>query len=117
MIKICTLPAITADGQDTSINVLIPDGSLREWLLQVRSCIVTENFRFQWTDNPRTPVFPFRGMFAAVYMQDRIYIEGQLFYEDRYHDQLYPLDDFCRMIRTPFKCERPSLGWCVTVKV
>lgn len=117
MIKICTLSAVAADGQDTSIEVLISDGSLREWLLQVRSCIVTENFMFCWAKTPRATVFPFRGMFAVLYRPDGIYIEERLFFEEYYRDALYPLDDFCRMLRMPYKCIRPSLGWCVTVKV
>lgn len=114
MRKRYTLPSITADGQDTSIGVEIDDAKLREWLYRVRGRTVTENFRFQWAEHPRIPVFPFRGMFAAVYIQDRIYIEGRLFYENRYSDALYPLDEFCRRI---FKGVRPSLGWCVTVTV
>ena len=117
MTKVYTLSAVAADGQDTNIRILVDDAKLREWLYRVRCRIVAENFRFQWAENPRTPVFPFRGMFAAVYIQDRIYIEGQLFYEDRYSDALYPLDEFCRMVSTPFKGDRPLLGWCVTVTV
>ena len=117
MTKVHTLSAVAADGQDTNIRILVDDTNLREWLHRVRCRIVAENFRFQWTANLRTPVFPFRGMFAAVYIQDRIYIEEQLFYEEYYRDALYPLDEFCKMIRTPFKCDRPSFGLCVTVKV
>lgn len=117
MTKVYTLSAVAADGQDTNIRILVDDANLREWLCRVRRRIVTENFRFQWTENPRIPVFPFRGMFVAVYIRDRIYIEGQLLYEDRYRDAMYPLDDFYRMIATPFKGERPSFGLCVTVTV
>lgn len=117
MTKVYTLSAVAADGQDTDIRILVDDANLREWLSCVRGRTVTENFRFQWTENPRIPVFPFRGMLAAVYIQDRIYIEEQLFYEGYYRDALYPLDEFCRMVRTPFKGDRPAFGLCVTVKV
>lgn len=117
MTKVYTLSAVAADGQDTNIRILVDDANLREWLYRVRCRTVAENFRFQWTENPRIPVFPFRGMLAAVYMQDRIYIEEQLFYEYYYRDALYPLDEFCKMVRTPFKGDRPAFGLCVTVTV
>lgn len=117
MTKVYTLSAVAADGQDANIRILVDDAKLREWLYRVRCRTVEENFRFQWAENPRIPVFPFRGMLAVVYMQDRIYIEEQLFYEEYYRDALYPLDEFCKMIRTPFKGDRPSFGLCVTVTV
>lgn len=114
MIKIHTLPAVTADGQDTSIGVLIYDESLREWLSRARRRIVVENFRFCWAVNPCSTVFHLRGAFAVIYRRDGIYIEERLFCEEFYRDAQYPLDDFYRMI---FKVTRPSLGWCITVTV
>lgn len=118
MTKRYELSAVAADGQDTSIGILVDDANLREWLSHVRGRTVTENFRFQWSDNPRAIMFPFRGMFAAVYRRDGIHIEGRLFYEDRYQDGLYSLDELCRMLFKGIRRIRPSsLGWCVAVKV
>lgn len=118
MTKRYELSAVAADGQDTSIGILVDDANLREWLSHVRGRTATDNFRFQWADNPRAIVFPFRGMFAAVYIRDQIYIEEHLFYENLYCDGLYPLDEFCRMLFKGIRRTRPSsLGWCITVKV
>ena len=117
MRKIYTLPAITADGQDTSIGVVIYDyAKLREWLLQVRSCIAVQSFKFSWDKNPRSTV-PIRlGSFCALWYPDGIYIKMTLYHED-YSAAEYSLDEFYRMMLMPFKCTRPSLGWRITVKV
>lgn len=115
MITLLALPAITAEGQDTGIGVLISDESLREWLSRVRRRIVVENFMFSWAEDPRATVFRHKGEFAALRSHDGIYIEVRLRCEDAYRDVWYPIDEFCRMM--PFKSERPSLGWCITVTV
>ena len=119
MIKRYTLSAVTADGQDTSIGVVIYDyAKLREWLLQVRSCIAVQSFNFNWDKNPRSTVPILVGSFCALWLQDGIYIKMKLFHNSYYRDAMYSLDEFCRML---FKSERPSarpsLGWCITVKV
>ena len=117
MIKRFILPAVVADGQDTSVGVVIYDyAKLREWLLQVRSCIAVQSFKFNWDTNPRSTVPIHLGSFCALWYQDGIYIKMTLYHED-YRDVEYPLGDFCRMMLMSFKCTRPSLGWRITVKV
>ena len=115
MTKIYTLSAVSADGQDTSIGILVDDDEkLREWLCDVRRHVVVENFKFRWAVTPRSIAFPLLGAFAALYTREGLYIEARLFYEDYYRDALYPIGALWRML---FKDTRPSLGWCVTVKV
>lgn len=117
MIKRYILPAVTADRQDTSVGVVIYDyAKLREWLLQVRSCIAVQSFNFNWDTNPRSTVPILLGMFCVLWYQDGIYIKMKLCHED-YRAVEYPLDDFCRMMLMPFKCTRPSFGWCINVTV
>lgn len=118
MIKRYILPAVVEDGQDTSIGVVIYDyAKLREWLLQVRSCIAVQSFKFNWDTNPRSTVPIHLGSFCALWYQDGIYIKMTLYHED-YRDAEYPLDDFCRMLFKSMRpSARPSLGWCITVKV
>jgi len=118
MIKRYILPAVTADGQDTSVGVVIYDyAKLREWLLQVRSCIAVQSFNFNWDTNPRSTAPTLLGLFCVLWYQDGIYIKIKLCHRSYYCDAMYSLDEFCRMMLMPFKCTRPSLGWCITVKV
>lgn len=115
MIKRYILPAVTADGQDTSICIVVDDyAKLREWLYNVRCHIAVSRFSFYWAQDPRASRFPLIGSFCWAYRMDGIYIKMRLCYEDYYRDVLYPLDDLWRML---YKSERPSLGWCITVKV
>ena len=117
MIKRYTLPAVTIDGQDTSVGVVIYDyAKLREWLYDVRRCTAAQSFKFNWDTNPRSTVPIHLGSFYALWYWDGIYIKMTLYHED-YRDALYSLDEFCGMMLMPFKCTRPSLGWCVTVTV
>lgn len=115
MRKRYTIPAVTADGEDTSIGVEIDDDAkLRSWLCAVKNHIVVDNFGFHWTPDPHAPGFNLLGSFLVAHRMDGIYVKVQLFFEDYYRDVLYPLDEFCRML---FKSERPSLGWRITVTV
>ena len=115
MKKRYTLPAITADGQDTSIGVEIADDAkLRSWLRAVRCHIAVSKFSFYWSQDPRAPRFYLLGSFCWAYRMDGIYVKLQLSYEDCYRDVLYPIDDLWRML---YKSERPYLGWCITVNV
>lgn len=114
MIKRCALPAVTIDGQDTSIGIVIDDDAkLREWLNDVKRLVAVDNFRFHWAKNPHSTVPHYLGEFCVLWYRDGIYIKLKLCYEG-YHDVEYPLGDFYRML---FKSERPSLGWCITVTV
>lgn len=115
MRKVYTLSAITAEGQDTSIRVAIDDDAkLREWLFGLRrGRVVVQNFRFRWTSQLYTTVFPLRGSFWAECKWDGIYVVVNLGLEHCYINVEYPLYEFCSMI----KCARPALGWCITVKV
>lgn len=118
MIKRYILPAVTADGQDINVGVVIYDyAKLREWLLQVRGCIAVQSFRFNWDTNPRSTIPIHLGEFCALWLQDGIYIKMKLHRGSYYHDAMYSLDEFCRMVLMPVKCTRPSLGWCITVTV
>lgn len=109
------LPAVTAEGQDTSIGVLIDDAaSLREWLSCVRRREVVLSFRFHWFASPRSTVYPIPGSFCVIYSLDGIYIKLQLWCRKYYRDGFYSLEEFCRMIA---KGTRPSLGWSITVTV
>lgn len=115
MTKIYTLPAVTTDGQDTSIGILVDDAvNLREWLYNVRRHMVIENFRFHWFASPRATVYPIPGSFCVIYSLNGIYIKLQLCCRKYYRDGFYSLDEFCRMI---LKGTRPSLGWRITVTV
>lgn len=116
MRKVYTLPAITADGQDTSIGVEVDDSAkLRRWIYDVRSHhIVVPRFNFHWAPDPHAPGFNLLGSFYAVHRMDGIYVKLQLCYEDYYRDVLYPLSDLWSML---FNGIRPSLGWCITVTV
>lgn len=118
MTKIYTLPAVTADGEDTSIGVEIDDAAkLRSWLCAVKNHIVVDNFMFHWAPDPHAPGFNLLGSFLVAHRMDGIYVKVQLCFEDYYRDVLYPLDEFCRMVRTSFKGDRPSFGWRITVTV
>ena len=115
MIKRYALPAVTVDGQDTSICIVADAEKLREWLCNVRRHRITEPcFKFNWSENPHATVFLLLGSFYVAHRMDGIYVKLQLCYEDYYRDGLYSLDEFCRMI---FSGTRPSLGWCITVTV
>ena len=116
MRKVYTLPAVTADGQDTSIGVAVNDDTkLREWLCNVRRHRITGPcFNFRWSQDPRDRVFSLLGSFYVAPRMDGIYVKLNLCYEDYYRDALYPLGDLWRML---FKDTRPSLGWCITVTV
>jgi hypothetical protein len=115
MRKVYTLPALTADGQDTSIGISADDAKLRSWLYDVkRHHIVTPCFNFHWSQDPRDRVFSLLGSFYVAHRMDGIYIKLNLCYEDYYRDALYPLDDLYSML---FKSERPSFCLCVTVTV
>ena len=113
MITLLALPAITAEGQDTGIGVLVDRAKLREWLLQVRGHLIP-SFKFSWAEDPRATVFRHKGEFAALRSHDGIYIEVRLRCEDAYRDVWYPIDEFWRMMQ--LKRER-SRGWCVTVNI
>ena len=109
-----TLPAVTADGQDTSVGIAVNDAKLLEWLYDVRRHrIVVPSFKFRWAQNPRAHVFSFLGSSYGVRRLDGIYIKLALCY-GYYRDVLYPLADLYSML---FKGTRPSLGWCITVTV
>lgn len=116
MRKVYALPAITVDGQDTSIGVEIADDAkLLSWLCAVKTHIVVDNFRFHWARDSHAPTFfPFLGAFCVAHRMDGIYVKLHLGYDDYYRDVLYPLGDLRRML---YKSERPSLGWCVNVTV
>lgn len=114
MRKRYTLPTVTADGQDTSIGIVVDDDAkLREWLNDVKRCIAVDTFRFHWSRNPHATAPHFLGVFCVLWYQDGIYIKLKLCYED-YQNVEYPLDEFCRML---FKSERPTFGWRITVTV
>lgn len=114
MRKRYTLPAVTADGQDTSIGIEVDDvAKLREWLNDVKRLVAVDGFRFRWSKNPRSTAPILRGSFYTLWYPDGIYVKLKLYYED-YRNMEYPLSDFCKML---FKSERPSLGWCITVTV
>lgn len=114
MRKVYTLPAITADGQDTSIGVEIDDAKLRSWLCAVKNHIVVDNFRMHWAPDPHSPGFNLLGSFCVAHRMDGIYVKLQLCFEDYYRDVLYPIGDLWRML---YKGDRPSFGLCVTVTV
>lgn len=114
MVKRYTLPAVTIDGQDTSIEIAVDDvEKLRTWLHNVRILEETSPFRFHWSRNPYATAPHFLGVFCVLWYQDGIYIKLKLCYED-YQNVEYPLDCFCGML---FKSKRPSLGWCIAVTV
>lgn len=114
MTKRYTLPAITADGRDTSISIVVDnDAKLRKWLCDVRSNRTVPRFRFHWSRDPYATEFNFVGSFLVAHGRDEIYVKLQLCYED-YCDVLYSLDDLWRML---YGRERPSLGWCITITV
>jgi hypothetical protein len=115
MRKVYTLPAITVDGQDTSIGIdIADDAKLRSWLCAVKNHIVVPKFSFYWSQDPRAPRFYLLGSFLTAHRMDGIYVKLQLCYEDYYRDALYPIGDLWRML---YEIERPSFGLCVTVKV
>lgn len=117
MRKRYTLPAVTVDGQDTSIGIVVKDDAkLRSWLYAVRNHIDVPRFSFYWAQDPRASRFPLIGSFLAARRMDGIYVKLQLCYEDYYRDVLYPIDDLYSMLMS-FKSTRPSLGWCITVTV
>lgn len=113
MITLLALPAVTAEGQDTGIGVLVDIAKLREWLLHVRGHL-NPSFKFRWAEDPLASAFRRTGEFAALRSHDGIYIEVRLRSEDAYRDVWYPIDEFCRMMR--IKRER-SRDWCVAVNV
>ena len=115
MIERYTLPAVTIDGQDTSIGIVVDnDAKLREWVNCVKRFEAEHIFRFHWDMSPRATMHQLLlGAFCVLWYQDGIYIKMKLYHEE-YRDVEYPLNDFCRML---FKSERPSLGWCITVTV
>lgn len=109
-----TLPAITADGQDTSVGVEITnDAKLREWLRDVKRFIAVDNFRFNWSRDPHAVMPYLLGEFCVLWYLDGIHIKLKLCHED-YRDVEYPVGDLWRML---FEHTRPSLGWCVNVTV
>lgn len=115
MTKRYTLPAITVDGRDTSISIVVDnDAKLRKWLCKVRCHIGVPKFRFHWSRDPYATEFNLVGSFLVVHRMSEIYVKLQLCYEDYYRDVLYSLDDLWRML---YGSERPSLGWCITVTV
>lgn len=115
MTKRYTLPAVTVDGRDTNISIVVDnDAKLRKWLCKVRYHIGVPKFRFHWSRDPYATEFNLVGSLCVVHRMAGIYVKLQLCYEDYYRDGLYSLDEFCRMI---FSGTRPSLGWCITVTV
>ena len=115
MTKRYTLPAVTVDGRDTSISIVADnDAKLRKWLCDVRNHRVVPRFRFHWSRDPYATEFNLVGSLCVVHRAAGIYVKLQLCYEDYYRDGLYSLAEFCRMT---FKGERPTFGWCITVKV
>lgn len=109
-----TLPAITVEGQKTSVGVVIDDVKFRKWLSRVRKCQTRGYFGFRWFEHPHIIAIPLSGEFFVVYRPEGIYLKFELCFPRRYQDVEYPLDEFCRML---FEGRRPSFGLRVTVKV
>lgn len=116
MTKIYKLPAITGDGQNTSVGVLIDDDvEFRKWLSLVKRRQTIVSFEFIWADHPPESSGRYWGRFCAVYKTEGIYVKAELLSTGGwYRDVKYPLDEFCRMVNCTV---RPSLGLSVTVTV
>lgn len=114
MRKRYTLPAVTIDGQDTSIEIAVDDvEELRKWLHDVRVLEETSPFVFQWAIHPHATMHQLLGAFCVGWQRGGIYVQMILHHEN-YFGRMYPLDEFCR---TLFKVTRPSLGWYINVTV
>lgn len=115
MIKRYILPAVTIDGQDTSIEIAVDDvEKLRTWLRDVKRLGDASPFGFQWARRPRATMHQLLGAFCVDWRRrDGIYVQMMLHHEN-YFGRKYPLDEFCRML---FKSERPAFGWRITVTV
>ena len=110
-----TLPAVTVDGQNNSIGIEVHSAStLNKWVQDVRRQIIVPSFEFQWTEYPGVAkYYHLFGSFWPEHRQDGIHVVVRLCLEDYYNPE-YTLDEFYRMLSSG---TRPSLGWCVTVKV
>ena len=114
MIRRYTLPAVTVEGQDTSIGVSLNDKKLREWLSRVTRRESVNDFTFLFAKDPNETECNRLGMFRPRERLGCIYVWVELL-SARYRDVEYPLDKFCRMM---VKTSRPSsIGMCITVKV
>ena len=113
MIRRYTLPAVTIEGQDTSIGVSTNDKNLREWLSRVKRSESVNDFTFLFAEDPNETECNCLGMFRPRYAPFGIYVWVDLL-SARYRGVSYPIDKFYHMV----KCaERPSFGLRVTVKV
>lgn len=115
MRKLYTLPAVTINGQDTSIGIKVRCAStFSKWAHDLRRQILVPPFKFNWTEYPDvTKYYTLFGSFCPEYRRDGIHVVVNLCI-DSYHNPEYTLAEFCRMLS---KGTRPSLGWCITVKV
>lgn len=115
MTKRYTLPAVTVDGQNNSIGIKVNSAStLNKWVHDVSRRIIVQPFNFHWTEYPDVAeYYHLFGEFCPEYRQDCIRIVANLCISS-YHNPEYTLAEFCRMLSSG---TRPSLGWCVTVKV
>ena len=115
MRKKCILPAITGDGQKTSVRVLIDAERMCRWLYCVRRRTSVCEFDFRWSEDLRSTAFNYYGGFCAVYKPEGIYVKVALRIGGWYRDVVYPLDEFYRMVNCTV---RPAtLSLCVTVTV
>lgn len=115
MRKVYTLPAITTDGQDTSIGIKVNSAStLNTWVRDLSGRMIVQPFKFYWTEYPDVAEhYSLFGEFCPEYRQDGIRIVVNLCIYS-YHNPEYTLSEFCRMLSSG---TRPALGWCATVKV
>lgn len=115
MRKRYTLPAVTREGQDAHVEVLIDAVKLREWLSIIKRNVSVDHFRFHWFAYPHPAVFHYCGQLAAAYKPEGIYVKVNLCLSDSYSDVEYPIDKFWNIL---LKGRRPpSIGLCMTVKV
>ena len=110
------LPVTTVDWFETTVGLEVRCVStFKQWVRDLRSRTIVQPFRFYWTERPGAiEYYNLFGSFCPEYRRDGIYVVVNLCLEDRYINIGYPLTEFCRMISED---TRPSLGWCITVKV
>lgn len=111
-----TLSAVTVDGQANSIGIEVRCAStFNKWARDLRRQIIVPPFKFQWTEYPGVAkYYHLFGSFCPEHRQDGIHVVVKLCLEDSYYNPEYTLAEFYRMIT---KGSRPTLGWCVAVKV